>query len=185
MNDAFIDQLKKDWQSIEASGGTDFIALRKSLLRRRMTSIALKGLELVITLGAIATGVFMAMTVGGLIGWISAIMLVVVLSVLFLWSYRVWRSAIHWEDRGPEGTVAFGCRNIESSLRIVRIMKVHCWSLLVYVAVLWLLQLSGFIHQAQFLLMYTEISAAVVIVLWWVLRLKQYQALLVELRDEM
>ena len=192
MTDAFIDQLKGDWQSIELPVGTDFYALKKSLLRRRMASIALKGLELIATLGAIAAGIFIVMTMGGWMGWISAIMLVAVISALFLWSYRVWRSAIHWEDRGPKGTVEFGCRNIESSLQTLRIMRVHCWSLLLFVGILWLLQYSGLIRQAQFLLAYTALSVFIVGLLWWVLRrrqhrlsaiLKQYKSLLQDLQD--
>ena len=103
MNDAFIDNLKGEWQNIDAGPEVDFDKLRRNFLRRRFVSMINRGLEFIGTILAVIAGVYLARTMGGWLGWGSAVMLVFVLAALFTWNYRIWRNALHWEDRGPEG----------------------------------------------------------------------------------
>jgi hypothetical protein len=169
MTDEFIERLKGDWQSIDTVESTvEFGELRKQLSRRRVISKLWMTLELFTTLGCIGAGVYFVINVGGWLGWGSALMLGGFVSALFIWSWQVRRSAMHWEDRGPEGVLEFGCRDLRSRIKLVRILRIHCLSLLGFVLVLWVLQWIGLVDDSGFLILYSLLSVAVVTPLWLV-----------------
>jgi ABC-type polysaccharide/polyol phosphate export permease len=170
MSDAFLNEMKDHWQSIAIDPQDDrFERLKTRVRRRRTLSLLWIVLELLTTMSCIYAGLYMLQQ-GGLLAWLTAGVLVLVIPGMFIWSFMTQRSNLHLEEQSPTGYLQAEHRNLLTSLKVLRIMKAHCWGLAGFVLLLWLLEIAGLLGAVDFMLLYTALTILVVTIVGLILR---------------
>lgn len=158
--DEFLRNAQIEWrrQPIEPE------RLHTRLRRNRWTPHLLLGLEILGGLGGFAVGLYFfwtALTVGGLLYALSAVVMLCAMPVSIMFSILARRGALRWEDETPEGVLCVSLARAEASLRAIRLSYLSGVVVAGFVVVLWIAQASGLIHAFDFILFYSITSAAV------------------------
>jgi hypothetical protein len=159
MTDELVESLRRDWQSQRIDPGP---ALRK-LRRQRWTPHLVLGFELL--------GCLVALVVGGWFAWVavhqeehklllalSAGVLLIAAPLLAVAIVLARRAGLAWHAETPGSILRIGIVRVESTLRAMRVARWHIGIIAAFVAILWVLQASGYIEALRFLIIYTTVS---------------------------
>jgi hypothetical protein len=171
-NDDFIRDLRSDWQSQDH----DVARALQRLRRNRWTPHLALALEMSACVLALFTGLWFAWMAAhneehGLLFALSAAVVLITAPALGLASLVARHRSLAWDAESPESLLRVGVRRAEASLRAVRIGHWHMAIVALFVAILWIAQMSGLIRAIEFLVFYTTVCVVVCGASWlWMMR---------------
>jgi hypothetical protein len=194
MTDELVESLRRDWQSQRIDPEP---ALRK-LRRHRWTPHLMLGLELLGCLVALIVGIWFAWVAvhqadHKLLLALSAGVLLISAPFLAVAIVVARRAGLAWHAETPDSILRIGIIRAESTLRAMRVARWHIAIIAAFVAILWILQASGYIEALRFLVIYTTLSFMASAAGWaWMrwrtrsllLERAAYERMLAEMRTE-
>lgn len=172
MTDELVRELQRDWQSLDC----DADEIVRRLRRNRWMPHLVLALEILGCVLALCVGLWFAWVAVNnsehrLLFTLSAGILLIAVPVLGVATAMARRASLAWDAETPESILRIGVRRAEASLRVMRVGRWHIAIIASFVAVLWMLQLMGFIDAWAFLVFYTAVCAIVSLVSWfWMAR---------------
>jgi hypothetical protein len=172
MNDEFIRGLQRDWQSREQDVGEMLRRLRRNRWVPHVVLVfELLGYAVALSVGVWFASVALRTPEHRLLFALSAAILLTTAPALAIASAMARRDSLAWGDETPESILQIGIRRANSSLRIVRVGQWHMAVIAMFVVLLWILQIAGWIDAFRFLVVYSLICCGVSMGSWvWMRR---------------
>jgi hypothetical protein len=162
MNDEFLEELQSSWRGQDVA----LADMKARLRRQRWRPHLALGYELLGTAAAMGVGVWfalLAVRLGSLLFAMSAAILLIAGPALAVGAWLARKDSLRWEEETPESVLVLGVRRAEASLRVIRLGRVHLVVIVAFVLVLWASELVGLISARDFLVLYSLICAATVV----------------------
>jgi hypothetical protein len=164
MNDDFLRDLGAAWRD---GGGDAPAPVRRRVLRDLWLARAVLAAEMTAAVGGIAGGLWIAVI--GLyrhspLFLLSAAVLLLSLPPLAILSWLARRDSLRWEDMTPEGVVDYALRRLDRSARLVRLTRWHLYVLTAFLAGIAVLVATGLAALDRFVLAYSALVAAIIVV---------------------
>jgi hypothetical protein len=154
MTDDFMRDAQAAWRHTPA----DIPAMRQLLHKKRWTPHMVLAIEVIAGLAGFAMGLVffaLALETRALPFILAAIVMLAGMPLATGASIRARRDSLRWEGDTPRGVVVTATRRAEAALRAVTLGRLAVAIIAAFVALLWLLQWAGAMHEARFLHIYT------------------------------
>lgn len=167
MNDDFILGLQHDWQAQEH----DTAAILRRLRWNRWTPHIVLAVEMLGCAGALLVGLWFAWLAAHseqhqVLFALSSGVILLTVPALAVFGVLARRAGLAWDAETPESLLRFGIRRAESSLRVIRLGRLHVAIVAAFVVTLWAAEVLSFIHVTEFLIFYTAVCFALSLVAW-------------------
>jgi Na+/melibiose symporter-like transporter len=162
MTDDFLREVQIGWRGIDVASPQDMAARMK---RTRLAPFAFVAAEIAGGVTAVLIGLWfavIAVQTGRLVFVLSAAVVLSAIPAFTFASVMARRDTLSWADETPEGVLRYGLRRAKASLAAVRLGWWGIGVIALFVAVLWIAQLGGWLGEAGFVLFYTVTSLMVV-----------------------
>jgi uncharacterized membrane protein len=160
MTDDFMRDAQAAWRHTPA----DIPAMRQVMRKRRWTPHMVLAIEVIAGVFGFAMGLVffaLALETRAIPFILAAIVMLAGMPLATGASIRARRDSLRWEDDTPRGVVVTAARRAEAALRAVTLGRLAVAIIATFVALLWLVQWAGAMHEARFLHIYTAICVVI------------------------
>jgi hypothetical protein len=172
--DDFLRKAQSDWRGLSV----DVAHLERRLRRHRWTPHLILAAEIAGGIVGFGIGLWFlstALTGGGLLYAIAAIVMLTAMPFFTVLSFIARRKSLHWQDETPDEVLRASLARADASLRAIRVGYLGVAIIVGFVALLWIAQAIGIVRASGFVQVYSLTATGICVPYLVYLGLRQRQ----------
>lgn len=158
--DDFLRKAQSDWRGLPV----DVAQLERRLRRHRWTPHMVLATEVAGGIAGVGIGLWFlstALTGGGLLYALAAIVMLTAMPFFTVLSYVARRKSLHWENETPDEVLRASLARAEASLRAISFGYLGVAVIVGFVALLWIAQATGIVRALGFIQAYSLAASGI------------------------